>query len=370
MVFAANGVYVGTLAARVPAIKDRLDLSDGELGLALLAIAAGALCSFPAAGSLVARHGSRPATRAGLVLNAVALALVGLAPSLAALVAAGLALGAANALVDVGMNAHGVEVERRLPRPVLSSLHAAWSIGGLAGAAVGGLVAGAGGDVRVHLVVVPALVCATALLASRALLAGAVDATPPVRTLRRPPRRITLLGLIAFCSMFAEGAAADWSAVYLDQELGSSRGGRRRGLRGLRAVDGAGAPRRRPAHGALGRAGPAAALRRAGERRHRSGPRRGRAGRRDRRLRGAGRRAWPPSCPRSSARAAPPRGVPAGQGIAMVSRLGYFGFLAGPPIIGFAAEAVGLSLALAVVPVLLLAVSALSGAAGPAPPDR
>ncbi len=369
MVFAANGVYVGTLAARIPAIKERLDLSDGELGLALLAIAAGALCSFPAAGSLVARHGSRPATRAGLVLNAVALALVGLAPSLAALVVAGLALGAANALVDVGMNAHGVEVERRLPRPVLSSLHAAWSIGGLAGAAVGGLVAGAGGDVRVHLVVVPALVCATALLASRALLAGAVDATPPVRTLRRPPRRITLLGLIAFCSMFAEGAAADWSAVYLDQELGSSEGvaaaafaafalsmalGR---LVADRLTVRWGGPGILLRCGVLASAGVGLALA-AGE------PAAAIAGFA---VLGAG---VAPIVPTVFRAGGTTPGVPAGQGIAMVSRLGYFGFLAGPPIIGFAAEAVGLSVALAVVPVLLLAVSALSGAAGPVPPDR
>jgi hypothetical protein len=63
-------------------------------------------------------------------------------------------------------------------------------------------------------------------------------------------------------------------------------------------------------------------------------------------------------------------GVPAGQGIAMVSRLGYVGFLAGPPVIGFAAEGLGLPVALAVVPVLTLTVSALSRAAGPAPPGR
>jgi MFS family permease len=369
VVFAANGVYVGTLAARVPAIKSRLDLSDGELGLGLLAIAAGALCCFTVAGSLVARLGSRPATRAGLVLNAAALALVGLAPSLGALVGAGLALGAANALVDVGMNAHGVEVERRLPRPVLSSLHAAWSIGALAGAGSGGLVAGAGGDVRVHLVVVPALVCGAALLASRALLAGAVDATPPVRTLRHPPRRIVLLGLIAFCSMFAEGAAADWSAVYLDQELGSAEGlaaaafaafslsmalGR---LVADRLTVRWGAPGLLRRCGVLASAGVGAALA-VGE------PAAAIAGFA---VLGAGVAPIVPAVFRAGGSSP---GVPAGQGIAMVSRLGYVGFLAGPPVIGFAAEGLGLPVALAVVPVLTLTVSALSRAAGPAPPGR
>ena len=141
--FVANGIFFGTLAARIPAIKDRLDLSDGALGVALLFVAVGVLCAFPVVGRLIATMGSRPVTRLALVLDAAAIGLVGLAPSLATLIVAAFALGAANAALDVAMNAHGVALERRYGRPILSSLHAGWSIGGLVGAALGGLLAAA-----------------------------------------------------------------------------------------------------------------------------------------------------------------------------------------------------------------------------------
>ena len=190
LVFVANGVAFGTFAARVPAIKDRLDLSDGELGLALLFIAAGALVAFPVVGRLIASTGSRPVTRAGLVLMPAALALVALAPSLPALMGAALVFGAANATLDVAMNAHGVAVERSLGRPIMSSLHAGWSVGGLVGAGIGALLAAGGVDVRLNLIVVPVAVCGLALLATRALLPAAEDIAPARAALRLPSPRI------------------------------------------------------------------------------------------------------------------------------------------------------------------------------------
>ncbi len=140
----------GTLASRLPTIKGNLALSSGRLGLALLGLAAGALLAFAAAGFLIARFGSRPVTRAAIAAEALALVGVSLAGSLPALIGAMLALGVTNATLDVAMNAHGVAVERRRGRPILSSFHAAWSVGGLLGALIGGLMAGGGIDVRLH----------------------------------------------------------------------------------------------------------------------------------------------------------------------------------------------------------------------------
>ena len=222
--FVANGIFFGTLAARVPAIKDRLGLSDGALGLALLFVAVGSLCAFPLVGRLIATLGSRPVTRVALVLDAAGIGLVALAPSLATLIVAAFLLGAANAGLDVAMNAHGVALEGRYGRPILSSFHAGWSIGGLVGAALGGLLAAAGLDVRLHLVVVPLAACAVALALTRRLLPAGEDTAPPLPALRMPSRRVAMLGLIAFCSLFAEGVAADWSAVYLKDSLGAGAG--------------------------------------------------------------------------------------------------------------------------------------------------
>lgn len=364
--FLANGVAFGTLAARVPAIKERLGLGDGELGLALLCIAAGALLTFPLIGRLIASAGSRPVTRAGLALMPAGLALMALAPSLPALMAAALLFGAAHATLDVAMNAHGVTVERALGRPIMSSLHAGWSIGGLVGAGIGALMAAAGVDARVNLIVVPVALCALALAGTRALLPAAEDVAPPLPALRLPSPRVALLGLVAFCSLFAEGVAADWSAVYLEDSLGAASavaatgfaayslamaGGRLVGDRlalhwgptgllvrcGLLASAGLGV--------ALLVGHPAAAI--AGFA-----------------LLGAGVAPVVPVVFRAGGGVA---GVPSAQGIATVAWLGYLGLLAGPPVIGLAAEAVGLPAALGIVCAATAAVALLAGSTRPAP---
>jgi MFS family permease len=368
-VFLANGVAFGTLAARVPAIKDRLSLSDGELGLALLFIAAGALCAFPLVGRLIASAGSRPVTRAGLVLMPATLALVALAPSLPALMAAALAFGAANATLDVAMNAHGVAVENRLGRPILSSLHAGWSIGGLIGAGIGGALAATGLDVRLHLVLVPAAACGLALAASRALLPAAEDAVPALPALRRPSGYVALLGLIAFCCLFAEGAAADWSAVYLEDSLGTSAAVAATGfaayslaMAGGRLVGDRLTLRWGPTGllvrcGTLAAAGLGVALLIG----HPAAAIAGFA------LLGAGVAPVVPVVFRAGGGAP---GVPSSQGIATVSWIGYLGFLAGPPVIGLAADAVGLPAALAIVCAMTAAVALLAGTTRPAPALR
>src|SRR5205823_3105002 len=121
-------------AARVAAVSDRLDLRPGTLGVALACIAAGSLLAMPVAGWASARWGSRRTTRAALAAFTLSSGVVALAPSLLALCALCLALGASAGSLDVAMNAHGVALERRLGHPILSSLHAAFSLGGLAGA--------------------------------------------------------------------------------------------------------------------------------------------------------------------------------------------------------------------------------------------
>src|SRR3954462_2653732 len=225
--FAINGFLYGAWAARIPAVSDRLGLSPGRLGLALACIAAGSLVFMPVAGLAAARWGSRRATRVALAAFIVASGTVALAPDAVALGALCFALGASAGSLDVSMNAHGVTVERRLGRPVLSSFHAAFSFGGLAGAAGGALAAAAGGDARVHLAIA-ALVCAAVGLPwTRALLPASADAQRHAVRERAgggpaARRRLALLRLLAFCCLLAEGAAADWSAVYADRSLAAA----------------------------------------------------------------------------------------------------------------------------------------------------
>src|SRR3954462_12301702 len=229
--FAINGFLYGAWAARIPAVSDRLGLSPGRLGLALACIAAGSLVFMPVAGLAAARWGSRRATRVALAAFIVASGTVALAPGAVGLGALCLALGASAGSLDVSMNAHGVTLERQLGRPVLSSFHAGFSFGGLAGAASGALAAAAGLDARANLAIA-ALVCAAAGLPwTRALLPASADAHPRRAAAKERAgggpaarRALALLGLLAFCCLLAEGAAADWSAVYLDRDLGAGAG--------------------------------------------------------------------------------------------------------------------------------------------------
>jgi len=133
VVFGLSGLVFGSWASRIPAVRDRLDVSDGELGLVLGAMSLGAILAMPVAGLLSARLGSRKTTRGALMLTALVAGVITAAPSLAALVALAFAMGVAYGSTDVAMNAHGVAVEGRYGRPILASFHAAFSAGGLAG---------------------------------------------------------------------------------------------------------------------------------------------------------------------------------------------------------------------------------------------
>src|SRR5215207_10441809 len=127
--FLIHSTVSGTWAPRLPAIKESLGLSDGELGTALVGLAIGLVVGTRVAGAPIDRWGSRPFMRAGFPLLAATLLLPGLADSGVTLFASLLILGIASGALDVAMNAQGIEVERTLSRPILSGLHGLWSVG-------------------------------------------------------------------------------------------------------------------------------------------------------------------------------------------------------------------------------------------------
>ena len=222
--FLIHSTVSGTWAPRLPAIKDSLDLSDGELGTALVGLAIGLVVGTRIAGAPVDRFGSRPVMRVGFPLLAATLLLPGLAGSLAGLFAALLVLGVVSGALDVAMNAQGIEVERHLGRPILSGLHGLWSVGLGLGAGAAAIAAAMGADPLEHFAVVAVVLFIASLVFLRDLLpaaphpAGTDEPRAPVRW----TVPLVLLGLIAFCSFVGEGAASDWSAVYMTQELGTT----------------------------------------------------------------------------------------------------------------------------------------------------
>ena len=227
VIFLLNGLLLGSWAARIPAVKERLDLGEAELGLALGLVAVGALVAMPVSGWVSARGGSRRTTIFAFVFCCIATPLPALAPSFALLLPAAMLLGAGNGSLDVAMNAHGVAVERRHESPILSSFHAAFSCGALIGAGVSALAASADLDVRWHLLGVGAVALAIGLVACRSLLPADADhageeAGPLLAVGRRA--RCGRSAAVGFCALVCEGATADWSAVYVRESLGASAG--------------------------------------------------------------------------------------------------------------------------------------------------
>src|SRR5215467_4376492 len=140
LLFFPTGMILATWVTRLPAVQAKLMLSTGELGIALLGTAVGALAAMNLAGYLAARFGSRSVTVTAAMCLCLVLPLLALAPTLSILVGALVLFGASNGSMDVAMNAQGVSVERQYGRPILNSFHAFFSLGGLLGALVGGLV--------------------------------------------------------------------------------------------------------------------------------------------------------------------------------------------------------------------------------------
>lgn len=213
--FVAFGTVDGTWVARLPAIKNSLGLDSGDLGIVILCVSLSATVLLTSAGRLAARFGSRGPVLIGLLVVAAALTALAFAPSFGALIAAACLLGAGFSIVDVAANAHGVAIERRVERPVLSALHGAWSFGLLLGSAIAVAAAAAAIGVRAQFPAVSIGVAAAAFLLAPQLLPGSEDAAVDTAHFAWPRGVLALPAFLTFCSMFVESAAMNWSAVFL-----------------------------------------------------------------------------------------------------------------------------------------------------------
>ncbi|GAA5058950.1 putative MFS family arabinose efflux permease [Thermocatellispora tengchongensis] len=384
LLFLLSGLAIGTWTSRIPAIKDALGLTDGLLSVGLLGIAAGAIAGMQAVGRLVDRHGSRRVMIPAALAQGAVLVLPGVMPNLPALVAALLVFGAVHGALDVSMNAGAVDVERAAGRPLMSSFHAVFSLGGFLGAALGAGFAHAGLSPALTFLAAGVLIAAMAAWAAAWALPAAAPSTTapsaapdgPATDGRTGGRGVLFLGVLAFCCLVGEGAAADWSTVYVRFDLGASASlaamayaafsiammaGR---LAGDRLAAWLGPVTLVRACGALATGGLGAALL---------------IGHPIAALIGFGLFGAGLSCivPQVFSAAGHRDPAQAGRALARVASIGYAGFLSGPVLIGGVAEPAGLPRALAIPVVLAMFVALTATAlrvrasAGPRPaPDR
>jgi predicted MFS family arabinose efflux permease len=213
--FIGLGAVDGVWVARLPALKHRLGLDSGELGLVIFTVSAAATVSLPIAGWLASHRGSRGPTGLGLLIASVGLTVAAFAPSLAILVLAAGCLGSGIGILDVSANAHGVAVERRLGRPVLSALHGAWSFGLLGGSGIAAIAAAAGLGPKVVFPAVAVGAVAVAAFVVPKLLPGAEDAAVDTARFALPRGALALPAVLTFCCMFVESSTMNWAAVFL-----------------------------------------------------------------------------------------------------------------------------------------------------------
>lgn len=217
-----NGFLLGGWIVHIPVIMDRTDISASTLGTLLLWMGVWAWLGMQAAGFFVDRVGSARAVTVALLVMSVAIVGPGLATNVWALAGALVLVGVSNGVVDVAQNAQAVTVERAYGRPIMSSVHAFFSLGGFAASAVGGALLSAGSPVQRNLLVYAGIGLLLTLVVRSHLLDHDVRESGEV--LERPPwtGRIVLLGALAFALMLAEGVAYDWSTVHLRDELGTT----------------------------------------------------------------------------------------------------------------------------------------------------
>jgi predicted MFS family arabinose efflux permease len=355
--FLICGTVTASWAPQVPLAKARLGLDNGMLGFTLLGLGAGAMVAMPLSGFLAARFSSRLVTILGGLVICLSLPLIILAPDALLLALALFLFGAATGSMEVAMNLQATAVEARGARPVMSSFHGMFSVGGLLGAGGTSLLLGLGLTPLTAALIVCVLMLAL-------LVAQAGSMLPPERGAPRAGLRLNLprglvlvLGLLTFVLSQAEGAVLDWSAVFLHEARGQDP-----------AVAGLGYAMFAVAMAVMRLTGDGITGRFGGETVVRFGSALAAAG-----FLLAILAPWPVAglfgfalvgvgaanvVPVLFSAAGTVPGANPGQAISTIATLGCCGMLAGPAAIGLVADHLGLSLALGLVASLLLATAA------------
>jgi MFS family permease len=216
--FFIQGLIFASWASRIPDIKESLHLSDAALGGLLLALPAGQMAGMALSGYLVSRFGSRLIMLIAAFLYPGALVLLGAANSVVLLAGSLVLFGLCANLINIAANTQAVGVEALYRRSILASFHGLWSLAGFTGGLLGALMVAQHQTPLVHYAIVFALtMLLIATSAAYLLPRDAPKKNGSNSIFVKPDKNIILLGLITFACMICEGTMFDWSGVYFDQ---------------------------------------------------------------------------------------------------------------------------------------------------------
>ncbi|MGP3956136.1 MFS transporter [Nonomuraea sp. 3N208] len=221
LTFVLGGLMVGTMTVRIPALTDKLGLSESTIGAILLVWGLGALVTMQLMRGIMARAGSRAVLRVGGPLTALSLVAVAFAPDLPWLMAAVAVFGLGFGMVDIAMNAQGSTVEQAYGRPLMNGMHAGWCVGAIAAGALGSLSIALGLSFTANVALIGLAALPVMILLGRTYLPETPAAKTAATARRRMPPIVYLLGAIMFFAFMVEGTVADWNGLYMRDELGA-----------------------------------------------------------------------------------------------------------------------------------------------------
>jgi MFS family permease len=212
--FFIAGLTFSSWASRIPDIKEKLQLTEAGLGSVLFALPVGLMCSLPLSGWLVSKFGSRRIVIASAMVYPFILLMLALAATTFQLILALFFFGLFANFVNIAMNTQAVGVEGLYRRSIMASFHGLWSLAGFTGAAIGTLFVSQGISPLTHFIMIWIASGLLILVSYKSTLPSSADVKSKQPIFVKPDNHILLLGLIAFCCMVCEGAMADWSGVY------------------------------------------------------------------------------------------------------------------------------------------------------------
>ncbi len=357
--FLLQGLCFSTWASRIPTVQQKMHLSETALGGVLLAVPVGLIASLPITGWLVAKYGSRNLTVIAVLLYSGVLPLLGLAQNTTQLMAALVLFGFASNMANISVNTQGVGVEAIYGKSILATFHGVWSLAGFLGAALGSFMIGWGVSPFQHFSIMAGVIWLGVALMRPYLVPADAPSPGDQPLFVLPDKSLMLLGILAFCSLLAEGTMFDWSGVYFKKIVLADKAQVGLGFSAFMSMmatgrfiadwftDKFGRARTLQISGLLTATGlsiavafPSLLVASLGFM-----------------LVGLGVSSVVPLVYSAAGRS---RTMPAGVALAAVSTVGFAGFLLGPPLIGLVAGATSLKVSFAIIACMGLAVAALA----------
>jgi len=212
--FFLSGLCFSSWASRIPEVQLKFALSEGQLGTLLLGMPLGSLVALPLAGWSVHRFGSRVVLLSSALSYGLFLFLIGLAPSLWVLAGIVVIFGMIGNIMNIALNTHAIGIENEYEKNILASFHGVWSLAGFTGAGIGALTIYTGLIAYQHFIIVASITTLILVFSQRYILRESKSEGGSGFVFKKPDDLLLRIGLVGFFGMMCEGCMFDWSGVY------------------------------------------------------------------------------------------------------------------------------------------------------------